>query len=80
MGVSFPPIGVDEVDRKYRTDIWVADNRQTRDFDTMGAAITFTYHLVEAPEFKGPVFLGIGRGTNTPLPHPPVLVMARKDS
>ena len=26
----------------------------------MGAAITFTYHLVKAPAFKGPVFLGIG--------------------
>jgi len=34
--------------------------RQTRDFDTLGAAITFTYHLVKAPEYKGPVFLGIG--------------------
>lgn len=34
--------------------------RNTRDFDTLGAAITFTYHLVEAPKYKGPVFLGIG--------------------
>lgn len=32
----------------------------TRDFDTLGAAITFTYHLVAAPDFTGPVFLGIG--------------------
>ncbi|KAI8628357.1 Alpha/Beta hydrolase protein [Xylariaceae sp. FL1651] len=37
----------------------------TRDFDTLGAAITFTYHLVEAPAFKGPVFLGIGRSDST---------------
>lgn len=32
----------------------------TRDFDSLGAAITLTYHLVEAPKYKGPVFLGIG--------------------
>ena len=32
----------------------------TRDFDTLGAAITFTYHLIAAPDFTGPVFLGIG--------------------
>ncbi|KAI1381059.1 Alpha/Beta hydrolase protein [Hypoxylon crocopeplum] len=38
---------------------------QTRDFDTLGAAITFTYHLVEAPEFKGPIFLGIGDRDST---------------
>ncbi|KAL7622051.1 hypothetical protein AAE478_007552 [Parahypoxylon ruwenzoriense] len=38
---------------------------QTRDFDTLGAAVTFTYHLVEAPEFKGPVFLGIGDQDST---------------
>ena len=31
-----------------------------RDFDSLGAAMTFTYHLVSAPEFHGPVFLGIG--------------------
>ncbi|KAI4268779.1 MAG: hypothetical protein LQ337_007655 [Flavoplaca oasis] len=31
-----------------------------RDFDTIGAAISFTYHLVDAPEYRGPVFLGIG--------------------
>jgi pimeloyl-ACP methyl ester carboxylesterase len=31
-----------------------------RDFDTLGAAVTFTYHLVVAPAFSGPVFLGIG--------------------
>ncbi|KAI6092186.1 Alpha/Beta hydrolase protein [Hypoxylon rubiginosum] len=38
---------------------------QTRDFDTLGAAVTFTYHLVEAPEYKGPVFLGIGDQDST---------------
>lgn len=32
----------------------------TRDFDTLGTALTFTYHLVAAPNFTGPVFLGIG--------------------
>ncbi|KAJ5237223.1 valacyclovir hydrolase [Penicillium chrysogenum] len=32
----------------------------TRDFDSMGAAVTFVYHLVEAPKYTGPVFLGIG--------------------
>lgn len=31
-----------------------------RDFASLGASITFTYHLVSAPEFDGPVFLGIG--------------------
>ncbi|KAL8915288.1 MAG: hypothetical protein Q9172_006906 [Xanthocarpia lactea] len=31
-----------------------------RDFDSLGAAITLTYHLVDAPEYRGPVFLGIG--------------------
>ncbi|RYP38018.1 hypothetical protein DL767_002746 [Monosporascus sp. MG133] len=32
----------------------------TRDLDTLGAAVTFTYHLVTAPSYKRPVFLGIG--------------------
>ncbi|KAI1172120.1 Alpha/Beta hydrolase protein [Nemania sp. FL0916] len=36
-----------------------------RDFDTLGAAITFTYHLREAPEYDGPVFLGIGERDST---------------
>lgn len=31
-----------------------------RDFDCLGAAISFTYHIVSAPDYKGPVFLGIG--------------------
>ena len=31
-----------------------------RDFDSVGAAMSFTYHLVDAPEYRGPVFLGIG--------------------
>ena len=31
-----------------------------RDFDTLGAAVTFTFHLVAAPLFSGPVFIGIG--------------------
>ncbi|KAL8989051.1 MAG: hypothetical protein Q9169_008447, partial [Polycauliona sp. 2 TL-2023] len=31
-----------------------------RDFDSIGAAVTFTQHLVHAPEYTGPVFLGIG--------------------
>ncbi|TRX91016.1 hypothetical protein FHL15_007998 [Xylaria flabelliformis] len=31
-----------------------------RDFDTLGAAITFTYLLVDAPQYTRPVFLGIG--------------------
>ncbi|KAL8680156.1 MAG: hypothetical protein Q9186_003623 [Xanthomendoza sp. 1 TL-2023] len=31
-----------------------------RDFDSLGAAMTLTYHLVHAPEYQGPVFLGIG--------------------
>ncbi|KAI0196819.1 Alpha/Beta hydrolase protein [Xylaria flabelliformis] len=38
---------------------------QTRDFDTLGAAITFTFHLVEAPEYSGPVFLGLGDQDST---------------
>lgn len=33
---------------------------ETRDLDTLGAAVTFTFHLVTAPSFTGPVFLGIG--------------------
>ncbi|KAK4642730.1 hypothetical protein QC761_400190 [Podospora bellae-mahoneyi] len=37
----------------------------TRDFDSLGAAITFTYHLVDAPEYRGPVFLGIGDQDST---------------
>ncbi|KAF4543310.1 Alpha beta hydrolase fold protein [Lasiodiplodia theobromae] len=37
----------------------------TRDFDSFGAAMTFTYHLVDAPEYKGPVFLGIGERDST---------------
>lgn len=31
-----------------------------RDFDSLGAAMAFTYHIVDAPEYRGPVFLGIG--------------------
>lgn len=31
-----------------------------RDFDSLGAAVTFTFHLVAAPVFSGPVFMGIG--------------------
>ncbi|KAI1132519.1 Alpha/Beta hydrolase protein [Nemania abortiva] len=38
---------------------------QMRDFDTLGAAITFTFHLVEAPEYDGPVFLGLGDQDST---------------
>ncbi|KAL2869044.1 alpha/beta hydrolase [Aspergillus lucknowensis] len=34
---------------------------ETRDLDTLGAALSFAFHLSEAPEFRGPVFLGIGR-------------------
>ena len=49
---------------EYDHDALVADFA-TRDFDTLGAAITFTYHLVEAPEFAGPVFLGIGKSKCT---------------
>ncbi|KAJ2971303.1 hypothetical protein NUW58_g9454 [Xylaria curta] len=48
----------------YEHDI-VEYDWQTRDFDTLGAAITFTYHLMEAPEYKGPVFLGIGDQDST---------------
>lgn len=33
---------------------------ETRDLDTLGAAITFSLHLVEAPDYDKPVFLGIG--------------------
>ena len=44
---------------EYEKDALAADFA-TRDFDTLGAAITFTYHLVDAPHFTGPVFLGIG--------------------
>ncbi|KAI5814561.1 Alpha/Beta hydrolase protein [Pyronema omphalodes] len=36
-----------------------------RDFDSLGAALTFTFHLVTAPKFKGPVFLGIGENDST---------------
>ncbi|KAL8778968.1 MAG: hypothetical protein Q9213_007168 [Squamulea squamosa] len=36
-----------------------------RDFDPLGAAITFTYHLTDAPEYRGPVFLGIGENDST---------------
>ncbi|KAI0103348.1 Alpha/Beta hydrolase protein [Nemania sp. FL0031] len=38
---------------------------QTRDFDTLGAAITFTFHLVEAPQYNRPVFLGLGDQDST---------------
>lgn len=38
---------------------------ETRDLDTLGAAVTFTYHLVTAPAYKGPVFLGIGANDGT---------------
>lgn len=31
-----------------------------RDFDSLGAAITLPYHLITAPVFSGPVFMGIG--------------------
>lgn len=31
-----------------------------RDFDSLGASMTVAYHLVDAPEYRGPVFLGIG--------------------
>ncbi|KAI0437518.1 Alpha/Beta hydrolase protein [Xylaria telfairii] len=48
----------------YEKDI-VEYDWQTRDFDTLGAAITFTFHLVEAPEYDGPVFLGIGERDST---------------
>lgn len=37
----------------------------TRDFDSLGAAMTFVYHLVDAPQYKGPVFLGIGDRDST---------------
>ncbi|CAO1604876.1 hypothetical protein XANCAGTX0491_008417 [Xanthoria calcicola] len=36
-----------------------------RDFASLGAAMTFTYHLVDAPEYRGPVFLGIGENDST---------------
>ncbi|KAL9038873.1 MAG: hypothetical protein Q9180_002869 [Flavoplaca navasiana] len=36
-----------------------------RDFASLGAAITFAYHLVDAPEYRGPVFLGIGENDST---------------
>ena len=32
-----------------------------RDFDSLGASVTVLLHLVHAPEYRGPVFLGIGR-------------------
>ncbi|KAI2488250.1 Hydrolase [Pyrenophora tritici-repentis] len=48
----------------YEKDALAADFA-TRDFDTLGAAITFTYHLVDAPHFTGPVFLGIGENDGT---------------
>ncbi|KAK0615282.1 Alpha/Beta hydrolase protein [Bombardia bombarda] len=38
---------------------------KTRDFDSLGAAITLTYHLKTSPEFRGPVFLGIGDQDST---------------
>ncbi|ROT35239.1 alpha/beta-hydrolase [Sodiomyces alkalinus F11] len=38
---------------------------ETRDMDTLGMAISFTYHLVTAKEFSGPVFLGIGQQDTT---------------
>lgn len=40
----------------------------TRDLDTLGMAITFTFHLVTAQEFEGPVFLGIGDHDSTFCP------------
>lgn len=39
--------------------------RNTRDLDSLGAAITFTYHLVESSKYAGPVFLGIGDGRSS---------------
>lgn len=32
----------------------------TRDVDSLGLAITYTFHLVTAPAYDGPVFLGVG--------------------
>ncbi|KAL1623263.1 hypothetical protein SLS56_008368 [Neofusicoccum ribis] len=37
----------------------------TRNFDSLGAAITLTYHLVSAPAYSRPVFLGIGEQDST---------------
>ena len=44
-----------------------------RDFDTLGAAVTFTFHLVAAPIFSGPVFMGIGESESCILLFPPTL-------
>ncbi|CRK45151.1 hypothetical protein HYQ45_013183 [Verticillium longisporum] len=41
---------------------------ETRDLDTLGMAITFSFHLVEAPKYEGPVFLGIGDHDSTFCP------------
>ncbi|KAM5346099.1 hypothetical protein ACJ41O_009104 [Fusarium nematophilum] len=41
---------------------------ETRDLDTLGMAITFSFHLVTAPEYSGPVFLGIGDHDSTFCP------------
>jgi pimeloyl-ACP methyl ester carboxylesterase len=38
---------------------------RTRDTDTLGTAVTFTFHLVTAPAYSGPVFLGIGDNDGT---------------
>lgn len=42
------------------TEEMAALDYELRDLDTLGAAISFTYHLVTAPKYTGPVFLGIG--------------------
>ncbi|ROT41606.1 hydrolase [Sodiomyces alkalinus F11] len=41
---------------------------ETRDIDTFGTAVTFTYHLVTAPQYVGPVFLGLGKDDSTFCP------------
>ncbi|CRK42927.1 hypothetical protein BN1708_008918 [Verticillium longisporum] len=41
---------------------------ETRDLDSLGMAITFSFHLVEAPKYEGHVFLGIGDHDSTFCP------------
>ncbi|KAI4121438.1 MAG: hypothetical protein LQ338_006359 [Usnochroma carphineum] len=38
----------------------VAVDFELRDMDALGLALSFGYHLVAAPQYKGPVFLGDG--------------------
>ncbi|KAL8717982.1 MAG: hypothetical protein Q9225_004841 [Loekoesia sp. 1 TL-2023] len=46
----------------------VAVDFRLRDMDALGLALSFAYHFVPAPQYKGPVFLGVGNRESHLLP------------